>query len=342
MNRAIVVLGMHRSGTSVVTKGLQACGVFIGHNFIESQPDNPTGFWEDREIVRINEALFALKGISYRDLALFEPTAFEDRACCELKAIAGAYIKSTFLTQPLWGFKDPRTVRLLPFWQSVLAECGVEPSYLIALRNPESAASSLVKREEIDHETAHCLWINYMIPFLSRVHGSPVAVLDYDRLLAEPKSELLRVSSQLNLPVGNELEAFSKEFVDCSLRHERPGSYHGGAIPYAAELTQGFYNRLDELHESPPDDAFWKQWDSSLRTALEYIRLRGILNDEKAYTERVLKSALRWQQRSWATRAFHKWRPPSRNKVNGSAAQTASLPPNHTESPLNIVASPTP
>ncbi len=342
MNRAIVVLGMHRSGTSVVTKGLQACGVFIGDNFIESQPDNPTGFWEDREIVRINEALLALKGISYRDLALFEPTAFEDRPCCELKATAVAYIKKTFLKESLWGFKDPRTVRLLPFWQSVLAECGSEPSYLIALRNPENAASSLVKREEIDHETAHCLWLNYMIPFLSRVQGSPVAVLDYDRLLAEPKGELLRVSSQLKLPVGNELEAFCKEFVDCSLRHERPGSQNGAAMPYAAELTLAFYNRLDQLHESPPEAAFWDGWNASLKPTLEYIRLRGVLNEEKMYTERVLKSALRWQQRSWATRAFHKWRPPSRAKANPAPAPANSAPVTDTESSLSIVPSPTP
>jgi hypothetical protein len=50
-SRAIVVLGMHRNGTSVLTRALKTLGVFIGDNFLETRPDNPTGYWEDKTIV---------------------------------------------------------------------------------------------------------------------------------------------------------------------------------------------------------------------------------------------------------------------------------------------------
>ncbi len=54
-SRAIVVLGMHRSGTSAVARGLQALGVYLGDDFLDAQPENPTVYWEDRGIVELNE-----------------------------------------------------------------------------------------------------------------------------------------------------------------------------------------------------------------------------------------------------------------------------------------------
>jgi len=55
MSRAIVVVGMHRSGTSAVARALAALSVYLGDNFLDAQPENPTGYWEDRGIVELNE-----------------------------------------------------------------------------------------------------------------------------------------------------------------------------------------------------------------------------------------------------------------------------------------------
>ena len=54
-SRAVLLLGMHRSGTSVVARGLQALSVYLGDDFLDKQPENPTGYWEDKGIVDLNE-----------------------------------------------------------------------------------------------------------------------------------------------------------------------------------------------------------------------------------------------------------------------------------------------
>jgi hypothetical protein len=52
--KIIVVLGMHRSGTSALTRGLSTLGVGLGDTLHPAGSDNPTGFWEDRDIIAFN------------------------------------------------------------------------------------------------------------------------------------------------------------------------------------------------------------------------------------------------------------------------------------------------
>ena len=63
---------MHRSGTSALTRGLQMLGVYLGNDFLSPQPDNPTGYWEDRKICELNERLLAAFGLKWEDVALID------------------------------------------------------------------------------------------------------------------------------------------------------------------------------------------------------------------------------------------------------------------------------
>lgn len=62
--RLVIVLGMHRSGTSALSRSLMALGLSLGQSLLDPQPDNPLGYWEDREIVAINEEVLASSGSS--------------------------------------------------------------------------------------------------------------------------------------------------------------------------------------------------------------------------------------------------------------------------------------
>src|SRR5580658_495194 len=118
-SRAILVLGMHRSGTSALTRGLQALGVYLGNDFLSPKPDNPTGYWEDKNITELNERLLATLGLKWEDVALIDDTRWNEPKIEVLRAEAVTYLQSCFKGRPLWGFKDPRTIRLLPFWRTV-------------------------------------------------------------------------------------------------------------------------------------------------------------------------------------------------------------------------------
>ena len=119
-SRAVLVLGMHRSGTSALARGLQMLGVYLGNDFLSPKPDNPTGYWEDRNIFELNERLLAVFGLKWEDVALIDDARWDEPEVEALRAEAVEYLRSQFVSHPLWGFKDPRTIRLLPFWHSVL------------------------------------------------------------------------------------------------------------------------------------------------------------------------------------------------------------------------------
>ena len=75
-SRAIVVIGMHRSGTSAVARGLAALGVDLGDDFLDAQPENPTGYWEDRGIVELNERVLRRIGLKWDDSATIDLLRF--------------------------------------------------------------------------------------------------------------------------------------------------------------------------------------------------------------------------------------------------------------------------
>src|SRR5580658_4129152 len=145
-SRAVLVLGMHRSGTSAITRGLQMLGVYLGNDFLSPRPDNPTGYWEDRNICELNERLLAVFGLNWEDVALIDDARWQEPDVESLRTQAVEYLRLVFSSHSLWGFKDPRTIRLLPFWQSVLRRLDVDDCYLVVIRNPRSVAISLSQR----------------------------------------------------------------------------------------------------------------------------------------------------------------------------------------------------
>src|SRR6202042_3196435 len=67
------------------------------------------------------------------------------------------YLRTHFLQHPLWGFKDPRTIRLLPFWLTVFERLDVDGRYIVAIRNPLSVAASLLRRQGMTPTLSHLL-----------------------------------------------------------------------------------------------------------------------------------------------------------------------------------------
>ncbi len=274
-SRAVLVLGMHRSGTSAVARGLAALGVYLGDDFLDAQPENPTGYWEDRQIVEINERLLKVLGLQWDDATPIAPREFEGRRVRALQRDAVRYLKVAFLSRTPWGFKDPRTVRLLPFWRGALSRCEVEDSYVVVIRNPRSVAASLFARQAMDAREAYRLWLVYMVPFLNDIIGKPSVVVDYDLLMADPRHELTRVERIAGTGDAREgeIDRFATEFLNAELRHTLYARDDFEANCEAAALTQSAYLLL---HEAATDrlsiqsPAFWTAWEE-IRTRLSSV-----------------------------------------------------------------------
>lgn len=271
-SRAIAVIGMHRSGTSAVARGLAALGVYLGDNFLDAQPENPTGYWEDKGIYELDERLLRTLRLQWDGIAPIEERRLRGWRTWRLRREAIAYLRRNFTRHPLWGFKDPRVVRLLPFWRRVLRDAGVDDSYLLTVRNPASVAASLFARQRTDVETAQRLWLLHLVPFLHEVAGRPLAVVDYDALIANPRGQLERIARRLAIPVSPgaqaEVNRYASEFLDASLRHTVFGLDDVDATTEAGRLARDAYGLLLDLagDRRERDAAFWNAWER-IRTA---------------------------------------------------------------------------
>ena len=220
-SKLVVVLGMHRSGTSAITRGLEVLGVNLGDNLYPAAIDNPKGFWEDNDFLGINEELLAHLDYSFDRLGLIDWQMPSTAIVESLELKAEKLVSERCKKNALWGFKDPRTARLLPFWQAVFERVGCDVRYVIATRNPISIVESLYKRSGFEGGTTFYLWLEHLIPAISGTMNAKRVVVDYDQLLENPKLQLLRVAKALGVtaPEPLALFAFESEFLDVGLRH---------------------------------------------------------------------------------------------------------------------------
>src|SRR5271166_3435656 len=221
--RVVVLLGMHRSGTSPIARGLKALGVELGEELLPPAPENPTGFWEDAAIQKLNDQLLTSINQVWDSMAPISRSAWSSPEVQTHMLEAVEIVRSRFGKFPLWGFKDPRTARLLPFWQALFGHLDLADSYVLIIRNPISVARSLKTRNNFALEKSYLLWLEHTILAYSETCGRQRVVVDYDALMAEPSAQLRRIAEKLALPLDASMEEAIKDygdgFLQNSLRH---------------------------------------------------------------------------------------------------------------------------
>jgi hypothetical protein len=227
-NRVFVVLGMHRSGTSLVARALSALGVELGDNLWGPRDDNPTGFWEDRDVVALDEQLLERAGVDWNLLVFPEAETWTGATFEDLKERAVELVRERLSRYGAWGFKDPRASRVLPFWKDVFATLGVEAGYLLTVRHPLDVAGSLGRRNELPRLHSHLLWLEHVCRSLTDTAGARRCFVDYDELVEQPAVQARRLAQALDIPVTPAIEegiaAFAGGFVADGLRHHRTGA----------------------------------------------------------------------------------------------------------------------
>jgi glycosyltransferase involved in cell wall biosynthesis len=291
----LVVLGMHRSGTSAIARGLQVLGASLGDALLPAGFDNPKGFWEDRDILRINEALLAELQSAYDHVGLLDADE-RSPVIAALENDARTALAQKFAQVDFFALKDPRLARLLPFWQRVFAAADLSVAYVIALRNPLSVADSLARRNGFDRIKSALLWQEHLLAAVHHTQGQRRVVVDYDRLLDDPEAAFRRIAEQLGIgPVLPEaLHEYQASFLDAGLRHTR---YTREDVLNAPDLPQGvrdLYLLLADCTEdrrSLDDSALvplLAQQRESLRGIGPVLKLLGRLDDRAQYQEQRL------------------------------------------------------
>lgn len=221
--KLITVLGMHRSGTSVITRGLRCLGVSLGDHLIPAAPDNPKGFFEDADLLRINVRLLrATKSGWDRPPRLGSKLARLSSG--QLGDEARRALTLKLRDDEMLAIKDPRLCVLLDFWRPVIAAVVDDASSVIVFRHPLSVAASLAVRDHIAETQAVDMWQRYTLEACNGIDPRwPTVVVEYDAMLARPISELSRLGESLCLELDMEAARdFQDSFLEESLCHHKP------------------------------------------------------------------------------------------------------------------------
>ena len=220
---ALLVLGMHRSGTSALTRVLNLLGVALGDDLMAPGPDNPLGFWEHHGIVSVHEGLLAALGRRWDDPRPMPDGWLDSEAAQEAGEAIAAIVQRDFAGVPLWAVKDPRLCRLMPLWRRVLANLGIEPRVVLVSRHPDEVAGSLLRRDGLPVAIGELLWARYLLEAVRGSDGCRRGMVAYDDLLDDWRLAVRRIDQTLALDlVANDRQARDIEsFLSPQLRHHR-------------------------------------------------------------------------------------------------------------------------
>ena len=290
---ALVVLGMHRSGTSALTGVLHRLGVVLGEHLMPATEDNPRGYWEHADIVNVHERLMATLGWGWDDIrslpARFEESEPARAAAQELLTIAAR----DFSAAPLWGLKDPRLCRLLPLWSGIFAAEQVSPRYVLAVRHPLDVAASLTARDGIGTARGLLLWLGHLLDAERATRRARRIVVHYEDLVGAQGWR--RVADEMADALGivwPHVDAASVDaFLAPELRRRRASDEASGPLPsWVAAVYDAFRNDNSRL-ETVCDDigrALTTAGELFVPTLGEALKVLGDLRGEKEAQDRAV------------------------------------------------------
>ncbi|AFX98381.1 hypothetical protein A1OE_179 [Candidatus Endolissoclinum faulkneri L2] len=220
---AVIILGMHRSGTSALTRVINLLGVNLGTDLMEAAKDNnERGFWEHRKIVERHDKLLNDLDMRWDDIRKMPSGWLEYSVTDDARNDLESIIYNEFNTTNLWGIKDPRMCRLLPLWRKMLATLKTRITVLHMLRHPLEIACSLKCRDKMPYEQALMLLLRYQTEALCASDGIRQSWTSFDQMLVNWRNEIKRIDSELNLGLICQIDKATDKietFLDKKLRH---------------------------------------------------------------------------------------------------------------------------
>ena len=248
MSGGIIVLGMHRSGTSLVSEMLHRWGAFGRvEDCLPSDQWNARGYWELSPLVDLNTRLLKEAGAAWD----CPPRQKDDQRLADLAAqpsyrgeAMGLLVSMKVEQNGSWFWKDPRLSLLLPFWQELWSDV----RYVICVRDPFEICRSLLERDDLSFPVSILLWQRYMLSILEWTRKGPAIVVSYSALLQNPADECARLSLFLqNSNASDRSMEAAKEMrkaVDKELRHFRTDNHHTPLLSRSQKELHGTLERL--------------------------------------------------------------------------------------------------
>lgn len=189
MKRLVIVLGMHRSGTSLTARISQCMGAYLGEEseLMGAALGNSDGHFENIEVVRINDSILQSCGKEWYSLDLPKLDYSSLKIKKAIEDIKGV-VRKLLEKKDLAVIKDPRISILLPLWEKTLKELGIQTDYIWVFRNPLEVIESLRKRDGYSSRHSLLLWIHYNLNILKFLQGKDYLLINYRDILLQSQA----------------------------------------------------------------------------------------------------------------------------------------------------------
>ena len=212
---AILVAGMHRSGTSALTRTLSLLGFDLPKTLIDAKYGNELGHWESQVVLALNDEILASLGSAWHDWKAFKLGWDASPDLEEFRQRANTTLESELGNSRMFVLKDPRFCRLLGLWAEAIEAFGALPLIVSTIRNPLEVAASLETRDGMDPSIAQLLWLRHVLDGEIASRNMKRCYVRYDDLLEDWRAVADKLGDEIGVAwprrlreVETEIEAF--------------------------------------------------------------------------------------------------------------------------------------
>ena len=219
----LLILGMHRSGTSAVCGVMHQLGAERPLREMPPQPDNEKGFFEPIVLSAIHDRMLGSAGLYWFDWEPMPRSWFKSDA---YDAFLGELVEAATVDFPGRGpfmLKDPRICRFVDVWLAALERLTAKPVVIFQYRHPIEVARSLKVRDGLPIAHGLLTWLRHVIDAEKATRDVERSFVSFNGLLLDWQAELAPIlqNDQVNFPkTSARALTLAGDFLDSSLRHQ--------------------------------------------------------------------------------------------------------------------------
>lgn len=252
--QAVLVLGMHRSGTSALSGVLASLGAKPPRTLLPQAKDNPKGFWESAELMKFHDRILASSGSRWNDWEEFNPDWLDSVVAEQFMDLLPSLIEQEFGDARLLLLKDPRMCRFVPFWLKALERLDISPKVVVPLRGPGEVARSLQVRNGFGPSRAMLMWLRHVLDAESSTRQAARSFIHYDDLLGDWRGQVKKIGSELDIKWprwSSSVEIEVDNYLSDELRHHLHGDEVAGVDRELLGWIAQTIEATDKLVDAP-------------------------------------------------------------------------------------------
>ena len=256
--RCILVLGMHGSGASALTRMFSLAGAALPRTLLGANEADGTGCWEPERLVRYHDRLLSDLGSSWHD---WKPLDFPSLPLSDRKTIHSdikSILADEFGGRRLWVLKEPRICRFVPIYREVLSDMGVALSPVLIFRNPLEVMASLQRRGDwpVERSAADVclLWLRHVLDCEAATRGVKRSIASHASIVSDPVAALARIERKAKLDFPNKVDGLGediREFLDPASGGHEKGGGEAALEPMLRGWVEDAFSAMRALERNP-------------------------------------------------------------------------------------------